>query len=89
MLGAALYLGLVSIFALGVGTLIRSSAGGIAAALGVILVLPTLMPIPQEFPPGFEPPSVPLEPGVATLVVLAWAAVAIALGVIGLKRRDA
>jgi len=39
---AALYLALVSVFALGVGTILRSAAGGIAAALGVILLLPTI-----------------------------------------------
>ena len=40
---AALYLGLVSLFALGLGTILRSSAGGIAATLGVILLLPTII----------------------------------------------
>jgi ABC-2 type transport system permease protein len=39
----ALYLGLVSLFALGLGTVLRSSAGGIAATLGVILLLPTII----------------------------------------------
>ncbi|MFC0682124.1 ABC transporter permease subunit [Lysobacter korlensis] len=111
--GGALYLGLVAVFALGLGTLIRSSAGGIAAALGAILVLPVvfelfamiaewardLMPylisnagslmfsIPQDVPDGAEVTS--LSPGVATLVVLSWAAVALALGAVALRRRDA
>jgi ABC-2 type transport system permease protein len=40
---AAVYLGLVSVFALGLGTILRSSAGGIAAALGTILLLPTIL----------------------------------------------
>lgn len=40
--GAALYLALVAVFALGIGTIIRSSAGGIAAVLGVLLLLPTV-----------------------------------------------
>ena len=39
---AALYLALVSVFALGVGTILRNAAGGIAASLGVILLLPTI-----------------------------------------------
>lgn len=43
--GAAVYLGLTAVFALGLGTLLRSSAGGIAAALGVILVIPTVLPL--------------------------------------------
>ncbi|WP_111719017.1 ABC transporter permease subunit [Homoserinimonas sp. OAct 916] len=37
---AALYLSVVAIFALGLGAIVRSSAGGIAAALGAILLLP-------------------------------------------------
>lgn len=43
--GAAVYLGLTAVFALGLGTLLRSSAGGIAASLGVILVIPTVLPL--------------------------------------------
>jgi len=42
---SALYLGLVAVFSLGVGTVLRSSAGGIAAALGVILLLPTVLQV--------------------------------------------
>lgn len=50
ILGGALYLALVSVFALGVGTILRSSAGGIAAVLGVMLLLPTVLQmIPAEW----------------------------------------
>ncbi|WP_348787572.1 ABC transporter permease subunit [Leifsonia sp. NPDC080035] len=42
ILGAALYLGLVAVFALGIGTIVKASAGGIAAALGVLFLLPIL-----------------------------------------------
>jgi ABC-2 type transport system permease protein len=42
ILGAGAYLGLVAVFALGVGTIVKASAGGIAAALGVLLVLPII-----------------------------------------------
>lgn len=41
--GGALYLALVAVFALGVGTAIRSSAGGIATVLGIVLILPTVL----------------------------------------------
>lgn len=41
--GAATFLGLTAVFALGLGTILRSAAGGIAAALGVILILPTVL----------------------------------------------
>lgn len=40
ILGGALYLAIVSVFALGLGAILRASAGGIAAALGLILLLP-------------------------------------------------
>lgn len=43
--GGALYLGLTAVFALGLGALLRAAAGGMAAALGVILVLPMVMPL--------------------------------------------
>jgi ABC-2 type transport system permease protein len=114
--GGALYLGLVSLFALGLGTLIRSSAGGIAAALGALLVLPVvfellgmlaewsreiipylvsnagsvMFTIPQEAGAVVEGMGgATLSPGVATLVVLAWALVSLALGAVALRRRDA
>ncbi len=43
---AAFYLVIVSVFALGLGTLIRSSAGGVSTALGLILLLPIVVIIP-------------------------------------------
>jgi ABC-2 type transport system permease protein len=46
ILDGALYLSLVAVFSLGIGTIVRSSAGGLAVALGVILVLPILFSIP-------------------------------------------
>jgi ABC-2 type transport system permease protein len=50
ILGSALYLGLVALFALGVGTMLRSSAGGIATVVGVLLVLPlVLQMIPADW----------------------------------------
>lgn len=50
MLGAALSLALVALFALGVGAIVRSSPGGIAVVLGVILLLPTVLQlIPAEW----------------------------------------
>jgi ABC-type transport system involved in multi-copper enzyme maturation permease subunit len=43
VLGAALYLAVLGLLALGIGTLIRHSAGSISALFGVILVLPGLV----------------------------------------------
>ena len=43
ILGAAVYLGLVAVFALGLGTIVKASAGGIAAALGILFLLPIIV----------------------------------------------
>ncbi len=43
LFGAAGYLTLVGLLALGLGAIIRNSAGGIAAVLGLILVLPAIV----------------------------------------------
>ncbi|CAN5389469.1 ABC transporter permease [soil metagenome] len=45
LLGGAGYIALVGLLALSLGTIIRNSAGGIAAALGLVLVLPTVVQI--------------------------------------------
>lgn len=42
ILGASVYLGLVAVFSLGLGTIIKASAGGIAAVVGVLFVLPII-----------------------------------------------
>jgi ABC-2 type transport system permease protein len=43
LFGAALYLAIIALIAFSVGAIIRNSAGGIAAALGLVLVLPGLV----------------------------------------------
>ena len=41
---------MLSVFAIGIGTILRNGAGGIAAALGILLLLPTLwMLIPGDW----------------------------------------
>jgi hypothetical protein len=45
LLGGALYVTLVAIFALGIGAIVRSTAGGIAAFAGIFFVIPPLMNI--------------------------------------------
>jgi len=45
MLGGAGYLTLMGLIALALGTIIRNSAGGIAASLGLILVVPSIFAI--------------------------------------------
>jgi ABC-2 type transport system permease protein len=43
--GGALYLTLVGVLSLTIGAIVRNSAGGIAASLGLLLVLPTVLQI--------------------------------------------
>ena len=43
--GGAIYLAFIALIAFCIGAIIRNSAGGIAAALGLVLVLPTLVDI--------------------------------------------
>jgi ABC-2 type transport system permease protein len=42
VIGVGLYLGLLAVFAVGLGTVIRSTAGAIASVFGLILVLPAI-----------------------------------------------
>ncbi len=56
VLGGALYLGLIAVFALGVGTIVRSGAGGIAVVLGLVLLVPmVLQMIPAEWATSLLP----------------------------------
>jgi ABC-2 type transport system permease protein len=102
LLSAALYLALVAVFGLGIGTILRSSAGGIAATLGVILLLPTVVPlIPATWVTDLMPYILSnagtasfiggssMEPWQNILIVVGWAAVALAGAAVLLKRRDA
>ncbi|WIB25613.1 ABC transporter permease [Curtobacterium sp. MCSS17_015] len=43
LLGASVYVTLVALLAFGIGLLVRSSAGGIAITLGILLVLPIVL----------------------------------------------
>lgn len=102
LLSAALYLALVAVFALGLGTVLRSSAGGIAAALGVILLLPSVLTlIPATWAFDLLPYLLSnagtasfsqggeLEQWQSILIVLGWVAVSLAGAAVLLKRRDA
>lgn len=45
LLGAGLYLAAIALLSFGIGTLLKSSAGAIAAVLGILLLLPTVVSI--------------------------------------------
>jgi ABC-2 type transport system permease protein len=103
VLGSSLYLALLALFALGVGALLRSSAGGIATVLGIMLLLPTLLAlIPVTWINDLgdflvtsagvnmsRPEFSSLEPWQNLLVLLAWVAVALGGAALSLARRDA
>ena len=50
MIGAALYLTVIALFSLGLGAIIRNTAGGIAAFAAILFVIPPLMNVlPQSW----------------------------------------
>jgi ABC-2 type transport system permease protein len=103
--GVALYLTVVGALAVGLGFVLRSTAGGIATLVALLLVLPG---VARLLPDTWQPhivPYLPSEAGGSVFAVhpdpgmlgtwtgfavfCAWAAVALVLGAIVLKRRDA
>lgn len=104
IVGGSAYLALLTVFSLGIGTLVRSGAGAIAIALGILLVLPTLTGVlpfdwVQEASPYLLPNAglVVSMPGVeptgdfwrALAVTVAWPAITLAGAAAALARRDA
>jgi ABC-2 type transport system permease protein len=109
--GSGLYLAVLGLFALGLGTLIRRSAGAISALFGILLVLPVLvLTLPSSWSdviakylpsnagqaiaqtvqggPHSQAGST-LSPWVGMAVFALYAAVALTLAAVALRRRDA
>lgn len=105
VIGVALYLTVVAALAVGLGFILRNTAGGIATFVGLMLVLPG---IARLLPDSWQPhvlPYLPSNAGASVwavhpetgmlgtwtgyLVFCAWAAAALVLGLVVLKRRDA
>jgi ABC-2 type transport system permease protein len=103
--GAALYLTLVGLFGLALGFVVRSTAGGIAALFGLLLIAPIIV---GALPASWSNTVGPYLPGTAgtalwTLradghvlapwagfgVFWAWTAAALVAAAVVLKRRDA
>jgi hypothetical protein len=103
--GVALYLTVVGALAVGLGFVLRSTAGGIATLVGLLLVLPG---IAQLLPDTWQPHVLPYlpsnagagvfavhpDPGMLSTwngfaVFCAWAVAALVLGAVVLRRRDA
>ncbi|MDP9026734.1 MAG: ABC transporter permease [Actinomycetota bacterium] len=127
LVGGAGYLTLIGCLALAIGTILRSTAGSIAASLGLVLVVPIILRVVANLtqaqwaaninvflpsnaggrlfaypaatssvlsPPAGTPnatslSTIVLEPWQALLVLAGWFVVALVVGAILLKRRDA
>lgn len=105
VVGVALYLTVVAVFAIGLGFSLRSTAGGIATLVALLLILPVLA---NALPSSWQADIIPYLPGQAGgaiyrtryavntmapwtgfAVFCAWAAAAVGLGAYLLRRRDA
>jgi len=105
VVGAGTYLTLVGLLGLGLGTLLRRTAGAIATLFGLVLVLPALteaLPSPWNTDVGkllpinagralfaVRPSTDLLSPGQGLLVLLVTVGVVLALATVALVRRDA
>jgi len=103
--GATVYLVFVGLLGLGLGVILRRTAGAIATLFGLVLVLPLLalaLPSPwnhdvSKILPGqagqalfaVRPDADLLSPGMAALVCVVWLAATYALATVLFSRRDA
>jgi ABC-2 type transport system permease protein len=101
-IGAAAYLAFIGLISLGIGAALRSTPGGIAASLGLLLVVPTVFQLisadwaktlvewlPGQAGQGLYYSGMTFEPWQALLVMLGWVAVFITTAAVLMKRRDA
>jgi ABC-2 type transport system permease protein len=103
VVGAGLYLTVVGLFGLGLGAIVRNTAGGIATFAGLMFVLPPLMNVlPSSWNHAASPylplaageaimsttPGNHLSPWVGLGLLCAYAAAALAIASVLLVRRD-
>ncbi len=104
LVGAGVYLGLFAAFGVALGSLLRSTPGGIGALVGFLLLLPglaallpksTANPVKPYFPSNagdsiyaLHRASDSLSPGAGLAVFAAWVAVLLAAAAYRLKRTD-
>jgi ABC-2 type transport system permease protein len=105
VVGGGVYLALIGLLALALGTLLRRTAGAIAALFGLVLVLPPLLgalpspwgtDVPKYLPSeagqamlGIHQHSDLLSPGAGFAVMLAWVAAAVGVALYAIAHRDA
>lgn len=103
--GAGVYLGLVAVFGVALGVLIRSSAGAIAALVGILLILPGLASLlPDSWYDAINPyfpsnagsavyalhqSSDALSPAAGLAVFAGWVALTLAAAAYRMVRTDA
>ncbi len=104
VIGGAVFLALIGVFALGLGAIVRNTAGGIAVFAGILFVVPPLLLLlPSSWQDAISPylPSSAgdsiltlapsgnsLSPWGGFFVLLGYAAAAIAVAAVLLRRRD-
>ena len=104
VIGGALYLTLVGLFGLGLGAILRNTAGGISALAAILFVLPPLTSVlPASWGNAISPylpsnagtaimqtghPAHTLAPWTGLGLLAAYTAIAIAVAAIQLRRRD-
>lgn len=102
--GAALYLTVIGLFGLGIGAIVRNTAGGIAAFAGIMFVLPPLMNVLPRSWNDAATPYLPLSAGQSIMaltrdahqlapwtglgLLCAYAAAALAVASLLLVKRD-
>ena len=104
ILGVPLYLTAVALLSLGIGFMLRHTAGAIFAGVGLFVVLPILAIVPVDWVQGVlaylpgaagerliqgDVPDAVLTPWQGYGVMLGWSALALLGGGVLLKRRDA
>src|SRR5205823_11668534 len=67
VIGAGLYLTVVGLFGLGLGAIVRNTAGGIATFAGLMFVLPPLMNVLPRSWNDAASPYLPLQAGEAIM----------------------
>ena len=103
VIGAGLYLTVVGVFGLGLGAIVRNTAGGIATFAGIMFVLPPLMNVLPRSWNDAASPYLPLQAGEAIMsttggnhlspwvgfgLLCAYAAAALVVAAVLLLRRD-
>ncbi|MFJ3673508.1 ABC transporter permease [Streptomyces sp. NPDC090106] len=104
LVGAGIYFGMVSMLGVALGSLIRSTAGGIASLVGILLILPGLASLLPDSLYDSTSPYFPsnagsaiyslhqgadsLSPSAGLAVFAAWVAVGLIAAAIRLKKSD-